>query len=246
VQDGSQCSGIPPLLDGRLSMRVYIGHDSREQAAFDVAAKTARGFDCDVFPVYEDRLRGAGLLTRPTDRRGNTMWDFNSSAPQSTEFAVSRFFVPMLAHSGWCLAVDCDVVFLQDPHELLEFADNDKAVMVVKHPPLTATGFKMDGQVQTVYQRKNWSSVILWNVDHVANKRLNLLTLNQWPGRDLHAFRWLADSEIGDLPGVANWLVGVQPKPKRPMIAHYTLGVPAMQGHEHDEHAEIWTEASQR
>jgi lipopolysaccharide biosynthesis glycosyltransferase len=226
-------------------MRVYIGHDGREQAAYDVAAKTARSFSCDVFPVYEETLRRSGMLTRPLDRRG-LMWDLHSNAPQSTEFAISRFFVPLLAHSGWCLAVDCDVVFLEDPHELLEFADESKAVMVVKHAPLTATGTKMDGQVQTIYERKNWSSVVLWNVDHVANKRLNLLSLNQWPGRDLHAFKWLSDSEIGELPRAANWLVGVHPKPDRPIIAHYTLGVPAMPGHENDEYAHLWTEASQR
>lgn len=229
-----------------MSFRVYIGYDSREREAYEVAAKTAHGFGCSVHPVYEDRLREAGLLTRPTDRRGNTIWDFNSSAPQSTEFAISRFFVPLLAHTGWCLAVDCDVVFMRDPHGLMEFATEDKAVLVVKHPPLTGTGTKMDGQIQTVYQRKNWSSVILWNLDHPATKRLNLLSLNQWPGRDLHAFRWLSDFEIGELPPEANWLVGVQPKPRNPIIAHFTLGVPAMPGHEHDEHAEIWTEASQR
>lgn len=226
-------------------MRVYIGHDGREQIAYDVAAKTACSFGCEVSPVYEDMLRTSGLLTRPLDRRG-AMWDLHSNAPQSTEFAISRFFVPLLAHSGWCLAVDCDVVFMEDPHELLEFADASKAVMVVKHEPLTSTGIKMDGQVQTVYERKNWSSVVLWNVDHVANKRLNLVTLNQWPGRDLHGFRWLADSEIGTLPGAANWLVGVQPKPSRPIIAHYTLGVPAMPGHENCEYADIWTKASER
>lgn len=228
-----------------MNLRVYIGVDAREQAAFDVAAKTARSFGCQVFPVYEDRLRAIGLLTRPTDRRGQ-MWDFNSSAPQSTDTAISRFAVPLLAHSGWCLAVDTDVAFLQDPHELLRYADEDRAVMVVKHAPLKATGTKMDGQPQIPYDRKNWSSVALWNVDHPANRRLNLTVLNQWPGRDLHAFKWLADSEIGDLPREANWLVGIQPKPARPIIAHFTLGVPAMAGHEHDEYADIWTEASQR
>lgn len=222
-----------------MSLRVYIGHDAREQAAFDVAAKTARSFDCDVFPVYEDRLRLAGLLTRPLDRRGQ-MWDFNSSAPQSTNFAISRFFVPLLAHSGWCLAVDCDVVFLQDPHELLKFADEDKAVLVVKHAPLRATGTKMDGQVQTAYERKNWSSVALWNCSHPANRRLNLTTLNQWPGRDLHAFKWLADSEIGELPPEANWLVGVTPKPARPIISHFTEGGPWIPTWTPKEHDEIW------
>lgn len=226
-------------------MKVYIGFDSRERDAYEVAEKTARGFGCDVSPVYEDRLRDLGLLTRPVDRRGG-MWDLNSSAPQSTEFAVSRFFVVMLVHSGWCLGVDCDTVFMEDPHELLDYADQSKAVMVVKHPPLTDTGLKMDGQIQTAYPRKNWSSVILWNAEHPANRRLNLTTLNQWPGRDLHGFKWLSDSEIGELPPEANWLVDVQPKPARPIIAHFTLGVPTMPGRGSSPHALIWTQASQR
>lgn len=226
-------------------MNIYIGFDTREQDAYAVAEKTARSFGCGVFPVYEERLRMLGLLTRPLDRRSQ-MWDLNSSAPQSTEFAISRFFVPLLAHSGWCLAVDCDVVFMEDPHELLQYADPDKAVMVVKHPPLDTSGTKMDGQLQLPYARKNWSSVVLWNVEHPANQRLNLLTLNQWPGRDLHAFKWLSDFEIGELPPEANWLVGVQSKPARPVIAHFTLGVPTMPGYENSDHAQIWTEASQR
>lgn len=224
---------------------MYIGHDAREQDAFAVAEKTARSFGCQTLPIYEERLRVAGLLTRPTDRRGG-IWDLNSNAPASTEFHVSRFAVPILAHSGWCLAVDCDVVFLQDPHELLELADESKAVMVVQHPPLNTIGIKMDGLIQTVYPRKNWSSVVLWNASHPANRRLNLTTLNQWPGRDLHRFGWLADSEIGSLPNEWNWLVNIQPKPARPCIAHYTEGGPWLPSWTHREHDETWTEASQR
>lgn len=241
-------------------MRVYIGWDSREQKAFDVAAATARSFGCEVIPLYEDRLRYSGMLTRPTDRRGQ-MWDLNSSAPQSTEFAIGRFAVAILGHSGWCLFADADVVFMEDPHELEVLQDPAKAVLVVKHRefemrdvmkapnPYDFGERKMDGQVQTVYPRKLWSSVMYFNCDHPANRRLNLLTLNQWPGRDLHAFKWLDDSEIGDLPGEANWLVGIQPKPARPIIAHYTLGTPDMLGHGNCVHSDIWNkanEASQR
>lgn len=226
-------------------MRVYIGHDTREQAAYDVAEKTFSAFGCDTQPIYESRLRLSGLLTRTVDRRG-PMWDFNSSAPQSTEFATARFWVGILAHSGWALAVDCDTVCLRDPKVIFDLRDNSKAVMVVKHKELPGSGVKMDGQFQVPYARKNWSSVVLWNLEHSANRRLTVDMLNCWPGRDLHAFKWLADEEIGELPGEANWLVGVQPKPADPIIAHFTLGVPAMPGHEHDEHSEIWTEASQR
>lgn len=182
----------------------------------------------------------AGMLTRPIDRRGIGIWDLNSNAPCSTDFAISRFFVPLLSHTGWCLFVDSDVVFLDDPAILMSSIDDDKAVHVVKHPPVVTGGMKMDGQVQTTYPRKLWSSVMLWNVDHPANKRINLQMLNQWPGRDLHAFGWLADDEIGTLPPAANWLVGMQPKPMRPIIAHYTLGTPAMAGYENCEHADLW------
>lgn len=220
-------------------MRVYIGHDSREQRAFDVASATARTYGCEVIPLYEDRLRLSGMLTRAMDRRGG-MWDLNSNAAQSTEFAISRFAVFLLAHSGWCLFADADTMCMEDPNELMEFADPSKAVHVVKHESLMLGANKMDGQVQSAYPRKLWSSVMLINADHPANRRMNLTTLNQWPGRDLHAFKWLADEEIGDLPGEANWLVGMQPKPERPIIAHYTLGTPDMEGHQNDEYAQLW------
>ena len=229
-----------------MGLRVYIGHELREQAAYDVAAETARSFGCEAIPLYEERLRYNGILTRPKDTRGQ-MWDINSAAPQSTSFAIARFAVPMLAHSGWALFVDCDVVFMRDPHELLKLADPRYAVMVVKHSHYPDEHVKMDNQQQTRYARKNWSSVALWNCDHLSNRRLNLQMLNQWPGRDLHGFYWLDDSEIGELPPEWNWLVDVQDKPVDPAIAHFTLGTPDMPGHEGSQHADIWhSKVSQR
>lgn len=225
-------------------MRIFLGYDSREAKAFAVAEGTARGFGHDVIPLREDRLRASGMLTRPLDRRMG-MWDLNSNAPQSTDFAISRFFVPLLAHSGWCLFADADVIFAENPLELLAVADESKAVQVVKHDKFELSDTKMDGQKQTSYPRKLWSSVMLFNCDHDANRRLNLTTLNQWPGRDLHRFAWLADSEIGDLPAEANWIVGLQPRPARPIICHYSLGTPDM--YPLSEYAEEWLQlASQR
>ncbi len=227
-------------------MRIYIGHDRREQRAFDVAASTARAFGHEVIPLYESRLRASGLYTRPVDRRGDQIWAMISNVEQSTDFAVTRFAVPMLAHAGWCLFVDCDVVFMQDPNCLKKYADESKAICVVKHQNFTGLdSVKMDGQKQKVYPRKFWSSVMLWNCDHPANRRLNLAALNQWHRDDLHAFRWLAADEIGELPFEANWLVGVTPKPESPIIAHYTLGTPDMIG-SHSEHSEIWNKVSEQ
>lgn len=222
-------------------MRVYIGHDPREERSFRVAAATAASFGNQVIPLREDWLRMTGLITRPVYAREGSTWDLNSDAPQSTRFATARFWVPILAHSGWCLFADGDVVFLRDPAELMDLIDKRYAVMVVKHQ-MEGSGLKMDGQPQTNYRRKNWSSVALWNVNHPSNRRLNTVTLNNWPGRDLHAFAWLSDDEIGELPAEWNWLVGMQPKPGRPAIAHFTLGTPELVPNA--EYAEIWHQAA--
>lgn len=222
-------------------LRVYVGHEAREQRSFNIAMATASAQGFVPEPLYEDRLRASGLLTRPTDRRGQ-MWDLTSNAPQATAFAVARFFTPLLAHTGWALCVDCDMVFLRHARELRQLADPRYAVMVVKHNVGAVSGTKMDGQVQTSYPRKLWSAVTLWNVDHPANRRLNLTTLNSWPGRDLHAFGWLAVDEIGELPMEWNWLVGMQDKPSAPAIAHFTLGTPELLPN--CEHAEIWEQAA--
>lgn len=227
-----------------MNLRVYIGFDERLNAAWEVAARSFRRFDCSVVKLQESVLRMAGMLTRPVDRR-DSIYDFNSNAPQSTEFANARFWVPLLAHSGWAMFADSDVIALADPQTLMNLADPTKAVMVVKHHPIRALDLdarKMDGQAQTIYERKLWSSVALWNCDHPANRRLNLMMLNQWPGRDLHAFKFLADSEIGDLPSRWNHLVGIDPPRIDPAIVHFTEGTPDLPGYEHCEYAAVWRE----
>lgn len=229
-------------------LKVFIGWDEREREAYEVARNTlmaTSGLSSTL--LCADRLAACGLLNRPVDRRVQ-MYDIPSNAPCSTDFAISRFLTPLLAQNGWALFTDCDVVFLSDVNELLAIADPSKAVMVVQHPHQEIAGTKMDGQAQTVYRRKNWSSVMLFNCDHPANRRLTLWDINHRPGRDLHAFFWLADSEIGCLPDRWNWLVNVNPKPDRPAIAHFTLGGPWFLdwndrpgvNHEHDD---LWWEA---
>ena len=224
-------------------MKVYIGHEPREQAAYDVAVNSLRmraSGPVDVTPLNRDRLERCGLLRRPTDLRGS-MYDLTSNAPCATGFAISRFLTPILAQTGWALFIDCDMLFLADVQGLFNLADPSKAVQVVKHQVEHGTAQKMDGQRQTSYERKNWSSVMLFNCDHPGNRRLTLDAVNHSRGIDLHQFCWLHDSEIGDLPPEWNWLVGVQPKPAVPRLAHYTLGGPFLPGWEAKEHDEIWT-----
>lgn len=220
-------------------MKVFIGYDGREAEAYRVSEKSLKSVSptAEVSRLDADRLAAYGLLRRPQDRR-HGVYDIVSNAPQATDFAISRFLVPHLCQSGWALFVDCDVLFLSDVAELFDLAEADKAVMVVKHQQ-AGGGTKMDGQVQTTYPRKNWSSVMLWNCDHPANRRLSLQDVNERPGRDLHAFYWLADSEIGELPRAWNWLVGVQPM-RDPKIAHFTLGGPWLKDWKGAEHDDLW------
>jgi len=85
---------------------------------------------------------------------------------------------------------------------------------------------------------------MLINASHPANQRLSLQDVNERPGRDLHRFYWLHDSEIGMLTPDWNVLIGVQEKPFFPKLAHFTLGGPFLPNWKGAEHDEIWLEAA--
>ena len=100
----------------------------------------------------------------------------------------------------------------------------------------------MDGQTQTVYPRKNWSSMVLWNCEHPKNKILTPDLLNKEEAKYLHRFSWLEDNEIGSLPCEYNWLVGwyTEPKDGTPKILHYTEGGPWFDGYRDCEYGDLW------
>lgn len=136
--------------------------------------------------------------------------------------------------------MDCDVLVRRDINELFDLADPTKAVMVVKHDYRPANDTKMDGQTQSTYPRKNWSSVMLFNLGHPANRDLTVEMVNSLPGRDLHRFCWLPDHLIGELPQEWNWLVGHSDRSIDPAIVHFTEGTPSMPGHENDPYSDEW------
>jgi len=102
--------------------------------------------------------------------------------------------------------------------------------------------WKMNRQLQTTYSRKNWSSVVLWNCSHPAHRELGLGPLNTWPGRDLHAFKWLKDEEIGELPAEWNYLVDVNPTTSRSWakLLHFTLGGPWLKDWKGGSWDQVW------
>lgn len=185
-------------------------------------------------------LRHRGLYRRPTEARAHGYWDVISDAPMSTGHAISRFLVPALCdYAGWALFTDGDVLFRRDIAQLYALADPRKAVQVVQHQHAPSATVKMEGQAQTLYARKNWSSVMLFHAGHPANRALTIDLVNTLPGRDLHRFCWLSDDLIGALPSTWNVLIGEEPEAD-PAIAHFTNGTPDLPGYETQPFAEEW------
>jgi hypothetical protein len=134
------------------------------------------------------------------------------------------------------------MLFRGNVARVFEKLDSRKAVYCVQHKHEPKPGMKMDGQQQTRYARKNWTSFILFNVDHEANRALTVEMVNTLPGRDLHRLCWLDDSEIGELGPEWNFLVGHSDPSIDPKVVHFTEGCPDMPGYENCAFADQWHE----
>ena len=145
-------------------------------------------------------------------------------------------------YNGWAIFCDCDFIFFEDISNILNDIDKSKAVYCVQHDYTPKEKHKMDGQKQTIYPRKNWSSFILFNCSHPSNKKLNLDLVNSETGSFLHQFKWLEDNEIGSLDERWNWLEGwtSNHNNKKPFAVHYTRGGPWFEEWQDVEFANEW------
>lgn len=213
---------------------IYIGWDSREPIAYDVAEKTLldrASIPVDVHAIKLQELVDKGAYTREVDPLA------------STEFTYSRFFTPWLAgYKGWALFCDCDFLFLDDIAKLTEYLDPSKAVLCVKHDYTPKATVKMDGKVQTNYPRKNWSSFMMFNCEHPSVKSLTPEVINSQSGAYLHRMQWAADDEIGALPERWNWLEGWNEKPATgtPGAVHFTNGGPWFKDWQNVDYGDEW------
>jgi hypothetical protein len=227
---------------------IWIGWEPREAAAFAVARHSAKRRLTQPIPISGlvlSDLQQKGLYTRPMEWRdgptGNKiMWDVISDAPMATEFACSRFLTKVLAKTGWALFADCDVLFRVNLARLFDELDPQYAVYCVHHDFRPAETVKMDGQPQVQYEKKLWSSVAIFNCDHPANSNLTVDLVNSIPGRDLHRFSWLHDSEIGELGHEWNWIPGHSELDVDPKCVHFSLGAPDLPGYEDVAFAQEW------
>ena len=230
---------------------IWIGWEPREADAFAVTRASLQRYQSNPrIPVRGLALFDLPAYRRPTSVRRNDagawqLWDEISEHWMSTEFAVSRFFVPYMAGHGWAMFGDCDLLCRTNIQALFDLCERDrsKAVYCVKHDHRVGAGaIKMDAQAQSNYSRKNWSSVMVFNCDHPANAALKDPggIINTLPGRDLHRFCWLDDDQIGELDLRWNWLEGVSEPAPDPYIVHFTRGIPSMRGYESVAFADEW------
>ena len=209
-------------------IRVFIGYDPREAVACSVLAHSIHARASEpvaVAPLMLSQL--SGVLTR------------ERHPLQSTDFSFSRFLTPHLSgYAGWSVFMDCDMLMLDDIASLWRLRDERYAVMVVKHNHVPKETTKFLGEPQSKYEKKNWSSVMLFN-----NARCAALTpdyVNRASGLELHQFKWLAgDEQIGALPGRWNHLVGYDPRGDASLV-HYTLGGPYFSAFRACEYADEW------
>ena len=211
----------------------FIGYDSREKVAFNTLAYSILRNSTkpvSITPIYLPNLRDDFVRER------NNL--------SSTEFSFSRFMVPhLMNYKGWGVFMDCDQLMLGDIAELWRLRDDKYAVQLCKHNYTPKEDKKFLGQVQTKYDKKNWSSFMLMN----CNKCHELTPdyVNSATGLQLHQFKWLESEDlIGDLPLEWNWLVdepGYNTKSKVNNI-HFTKGGPWFKEYAHCSYSETWNE----
>ena len=217
-------------------VKIFIGLDIRHKIAYDVCKKSILNFDSK----YE-------LDIQPINYKTVSDYNRKRNKLESTDFSFARFWTPFESNfKGLSIFLDSDFLFLKPIDDLIDLYDEKYAVMCCKHDYNPKNKIKMDGKTQTIYPRKNWSSLILFNCSHKKNRALEPWLLNTLTGSYLHRFSWLTDREIGSLPLEWNWLVnwyneepGFYPK-----ALHFTEGGPWLEKYKHCSYSHVWHDTS--
>ena len=211
---------------------IYIGYDPKEDAYVKVLEKSIRDNTkqpYNIVPVLQHNLRKIGLYWRSHEiNQDGVKVDCFDKKPFSTEFSFTRFLCPFLnQRRGYALFLDADMYLRSDISEVFDrYASQYTALSVVKHDYQPTDTLKMDGQVQTNYSKKNWSSLMLWNCEHPAHDRLTVADVNTKSGSWLHGFEWLESNEIAGIDPAWNWLDGHSAPTLDAKLVHFTTGGP--------------------
>lgn len=210
-------------------INVFIGYDSKEKIAYHVLSESILRNSTEpvkITPVFLKNVKNF------FQRERNQI--------SSTEFSFSRFIVPYLMnYEGWGLFMDCDMLMKSDIAELWKLRDSKYAVQLCKHDYIPKNKSKFLNQIQTVYEKKNWSSFMLMNSEKC--KKLTPKYVNNASGLELHQFKWLEnESLIGSLPLEWNWLAGEYPYKENVKNIHYTEGGPYFKKSSNCDYARDW------
>lgn len=193
---------------------IFLGYDPRESVGYHTCVQSI--IEHASIPVAIIPLRG--------ERRDGT-----------NDFIYARFLVPHLCrYNGVALFADgSDMLFREDVAKLLDLRDERAAVQVVQRQYRTRHPRKYVGSAMEAdnrdYDRKNWSSLMLFNCYHFSNRVLTPEYVAAHDGKHLHSFAWLHESGLGSLPTRWNLLVGEEGEDEEtPALVHFTLGIPAM------------------
>jgi hypothetical protein len=122
-------------------IRVFIGYDQREDAAFSVLCHSIQRLATEpvsITPVMLSRLRG--------------LYQRGENPLASTEFSFSRFLTPYLCgYEGWAIFMDNDMLARDDIAKLWRLRDERYAVQVVKHHHVPREEVKFLGKTPTQY-----------------------------------------------------------------------------------------------
>jgi len=215
-------------------MKIFIGYDSREDIAYQVCKRSLEkntSVPLEIQPIKQQEMRERGLYWREHDPLS------------STEFSFTRFLVPYLAgYKGWAVFMDCDFLWRGDVAGLMDYANPYYGAVVVQHDYKPKETHKMDNRVQHQYPRKNWSSLILFNCEHLHIKAVTPELVNRESGMYLHQIRFLWDACIGNLPIAYNYLEGWHTKDDcpNPVAVHFTRGGPWFKDYTDVEYGDEW------
>src|SRR6267143_6688150 len=215
-------------------IRIFIGFDPRESLSAYVLQHSIRSrSSIPISFTLLDRQNLKGIYDRP---RGEF---------ESTDFSLSRFIVPYLCnYEGWAVFLDCDMLCMGDVVELAHYMTLanrwNQAVQVVKHGYVPRLEKKFLGETQTTYERKNWSSLMIFN--NALCRNLTKEAVNSQPGLWLHRFHWTEDEKVGSIPKVWNYLVSEdnQCYPQEARMVHFTNGGPWFKEYENCEFSDLW------
>lgn len=210
-------------------IRIFIGFDQVESVAWHTLCHSILSLSSQpvtITPVKLSHIKNN--LIRDKDFK------------QSNEFSFSRWMVPWLCgYKGYAIFMDCDMLLRTDISELWNMRTWQTSVQVCKHDYVPKDSIKYLGNTQYKYEKKNWSSVMIFNNEKCT--RLTPSYVSSASGLELHQFKWLeSDIEIGSLPMAWNHLVGEYDYDDDAKNVHFTVGGPYFKEYENCDYSQEW------